>query len=180
MLRRLTVTLLTGAALALGAAPAAQATHYDHLLPAPGACANDTSTAAAHGDQVNAMLCELAWVRHKAGRQIVNSQIALHYATQRKSVDIATCSFSHTACGRSSFYWDSYYGYTKNVTFKLGENLGRGSGSMGTPRAIMSAWLHSDGHRGVLLNPAFHHNGVWLNPSGGWNYWVLHLGCQKC
>jgi uncharacterized protein YkwD len=43
-----------------------------------------------------------------------------------------------------------------------GENLAWGSGSYGSPRAIVNAWLHSPEHRANLLRPRFRRIGIGL------------------
>lgn len=55
-------------------------------------------------------------------------------------------------------------------SYSLGENIAWGGGSLGTPRAIVRAWMHSAGHRVNLLNPRFRHVGVGIAagvPPGG-------------
>jgi uncharacterized protein YkwD len=42
-------------------------------------------------------------------------------------------------------------------TASAGENIAYG---FETPRALVSAWMHSPGHRANILNPAFHRIGV--------------------
>ena len=42
----------------------------------------------------------------------------------------------------------------------LGENLAWGTGSLGTPRSTLEAWMDSRGHRANLLNRAFRDMGV--------------------
>jgi uncharacterized protein YkwD len=42
----------------------------------------------------------------------------------------------------------------------VGENLAWGAGSRATPRAIVSAWMHSPAHRANLLYPRFRDVGV--------------------
>ena len=44
----------------------------------------------------------------------------------------------------------------------LGENLAWGSGSLGSPRAIVRAWMRSPGHRRNILNPRYREIGVAL------------------
>jgi uncharacterized protein YkwD len=44
--------------------------------------------------------------------------------------------------------------------YLLGENLGWGSGSLGTPRAIMRTWMRSSAHRDAILNSRFRDVGV--------------------
>jgi uncharacterized protein YkwD len=49
----------------------------------------------------------------------------------------------------------------------MAENLAYGSGSDGSPRRIMRAWMHSDGHRYNILDPQLRqigigvHVGIW-------------------
>jgi uncharacterized protein YkwD len=42
----------------------------------------------------------------------------------------------------------------------VGENLAWGQGALGTPRAIVLAWLRSDGHRRNLFSDAWREMGV--------------------
>jgi uncharacterized protein YkwD len=41
-----------------------------------------------------------------------------------------------------------------------GETLAWGSGSYGTPRAVVRAWMHSPEHRAILLSPRYHLVGI--------------------
>jgi uncharacterized protein YkwD len=47
-------------------------------------------------------------------------------------------------------------------SWSVGENIAWGSGSSATPRAIVSMWMHSPGHRANILNGRFHEIGVGL------------------
>jgi uncharacterized protein YkwD len=44
--------------------------------------------------------------------------------------------------------------------WSVGENLAWGSGTLATPRSIVSAWMHSAGHRANILNGGFHVIGI--------------------
>jgi uncharacterized protein YkwD len=44
--------------------------------------------------------------------------------------------------------------------WSVGENIGSGSGTMATPRAIVEAWMESPGHRANLLSPCFRDVGI--------------------
>jgi uncharacterized protein YkwD len=47
-------------------------------------------------------------------------------------------------------------GYLSNGgAWRIGENLAWGTGELSTPRSIMAAWMHSDGHRANILLPAY-------------------------
>ncbi len=45
-------------------------------------------------------------------------------------------------------------------SWQLGENIGLGSGSQGTPASVMRSWMDSSGHRANLLDPKFDRVGV--------------------
>jgi uncharacterized protein YkwD len=66
---------------------------------------------------------------------------------------IATDVFAHGAFARRMLRFD--------VTGRIaGENLAWGTGSAGTARAIVAAWLASPEHRANLLRPSFRRIGV--------------------
>jgi uncharacterized protein YkwD len=53
--------------------------------------------------------------------------------------------------------------------WRIGENLAWGTGDLATPRSIMSAWMHSAGHRANILMPQYRQIGFGViagNPSG--------------
>jgi uncharacterized protein YkwD len=45
-------------------------------------------------------------------------------------------------------------------TWRVGENLGYGSGPLGSPRRLMQGWMESPGHRSAILRPPFEEVGV--------------------
>jgi uncharacterized protein YkwD len=54
--------------------------------------------------------------------------------------------------------------------WSLGENLAWGSGSLSTPAKIVTAWMHSAGHRRNILDSGFREIGIGIalgSPSGG-------------
>jgi uncharacterized protein YkwD len=53
-------------------------------------------------------------------------------------------------------------GYAPRIgrSWRVGENLGYGSGPLGTPRELMLGWMQSPGHRSAILQPAFEEVGV--------------------
>jgi uncharacterized protein YkwD len=55
-------------------------------------------------------------------------------------------------------------------SYTIGENIGWGGGSLATPRAMVSAWMHSAGHRANILSRSFRMIGVGIAngaPTGG-------------
>jgi uncharacterized protein YkwD len=51
-----------------------------------------------------------------------------------------------------------------NVGYEIGENIGWGTFSLGTPRAIVAAWMASPGHRANILDPHFRDTAVGVSP----------------
>ena len=57
-----------------------------------------------------------------------------------------------------------------NCSWGVGENIAYGTGRHGSPRRIVSAWMHSPDHRANILNRSFQHIGVAVSsgtPSAG-------------
>jgi uncharacterized protein YkwD len=61
-------------------------------------------------------------------------------------------------------------GYARGYSsWLIGENIAWGGGRRSSPRAIMSMWMHSPGHRANILSASFRHVGVGIaadTPSG--------------
>jgi uncharacterized protein YkwD len=51
-----------------------------------------------------------------------------------------------------------------NVGYEIGENIGWGTLSLGTPRAIVAAWMASPGHRANILDTHFRDTAVGVSP----------------
>ena len=73
--------------------------------------------------------------------------------------DVSCGVFSHEPCGRP---FDTVFAsFTRSASaFQIGENIAWGTGTFGTPRSIMNAWLHSAGHRENILTASFTELGV--------------------
>ena len=91
-------------------------------------------------------------------------QPALQRAARAHSRDmIRRDYFSHDTKGRYTFGRRlRRFGYTPKGYryYAAGENIAYGSGSKGTPRSIMNAWMKSPGHRRNILNGKFRGIGV--------------------
>src|SRR3954469_10851930 len=154
-LRRLGAVILAPLtlALALGATTAAEAS--------AAGCANATA-AVARAPEASVS---------KAVRCLVNAQRAEHHlsalrpapalrrAADRHSRDMVLRRFfAHVAPGGSTLTdrvrRAGYSGFT------LGEDIGWGTDALGTPAAIVDAWMHSAGHRAIILHAAFREIGV--------------------
>jgi uncharacterized protein YkwD len=51
-----------------------------------------------------------------------------------------------------------------NVGYEIGENIGWGTFSLGTPRAIVAAWMASPGHRANILDAHFRDTAIGISP----------------
>jgi uncharacterized protein YkwD len=51
-----------------------------------------------------------------------------------------------------------------HVVYTVGENIAWGTLWLGTPRAIVRAWMDSPGHRSNILNRSYRYTGIGINP----------------
>ena len=140
------------------------------LLPAapPQAapCANaDTVPGLVNGKQVRqATLCLINVKRRSAGRKPLRHNAGLALAGRRHARDMVRRRyFAHDSkAGRSFDDRIRSAGYLRGARggAVMGENLGWGSGSLATPRAMVRSWMRSPGHRANILRPAFREVGI--------------------
>ena len=107
--------------------------------------------------------------RANAGLGGVTQNASLDVVAQIRAQEIVQ-SFSHTRPDGSSCFsvLDQYS--IPNTT--AGENIAAG---YGTPEAVMTGWMNSDGHRANILNGAFGQVGIgyYTDPNGVYGtYWV--------
>lgn len=120
-----------------------------------------------------ATLCLMNAERRAHGLRPLRSQGSLHRAAQRYARSMVRQGFfDHVSpAGSTMMTRVRATAYLKRAgSYSLGENIAWGGGSLGTPRAIVRAWMHSAGHRANLLDPAFHDVGVGIAagiPPGG-------------
>src|SRR4030088_2339760 len=135
-------------------------------LPAPalagGGCAGASSrpTPARAAEFSGTTLCLLNRERSTHGRGHLHSHPALARAAWRHSRDMA----EHNYFAHGDFVGRlQRAGYFRGRrSWSVGENIAWGSGSNATPRADVSVWMHSPGHRANILNGGFHEIGVGL------------------
>ena len=53
---------------------------------------------------------------------------------------------------------------SSQVGYEIGENIGWGTLYLGTPRAIVAAWMASPGHRANILDAHFHDTAIGVSP----------------
>jgi len=56
------------------------------------------------------------------------------------------------------------YIHDSKVGYEIGENIGWGTLWLGTPGAIVTAWMASPGHRANILDPRFRDTGIGVSP----------------
>jgi uncharacterized protein YkwD len=151
--------------------------HVDRLLAPQAACPApaDTSTAA----QLGAMSCLVSYARTHAGVPALRESKTLDLAgTLKLNAEIRCGAFTHTPCGQPFQDVFGAAGYSLGTTYSVGENLAYGGGALGSPQAIMQAWLASPDHRQNLLSTdwtsfglALHSNATFLG-SGNVALWA--------
>jgi uncharacterized protein YkwD len=72
--------------------------------------------------------------------------------------------FSHVTPGGVGFVSRilRYRYATWSQPWALGENIGAGTGRLSTPAAMVAGWMHSPGHRAILLGRSYRVVGVGL------------------
>ena len=148
------------AAVTAASAPAAD-DPYAALLAPPGACgAAEDQLGLPHAVAEQTMLCFTNYARAQSGLVPLQLNATLTPAGDEKlRQDVSCGEFSHTPCSQP--FTTVFADYLKGAaSYSIGENILWGSGSYGTPRAAMNAWLHSTGHREDILTPSFRELGV--------------------
>lgn len=59
------------------------------------------------------------------------------------------------------------YIYSSRLGYEVGENIGWGSLWLGTPKAVVAAWMASPGHRANILDRRFRDTGIGVSPHLG-------------
>ncbi len=169
----LSPALLACIALALPAAASAAAP-----------CANaDVMPNAANMPSVkSATLCLLNAERTSRGRSALTSNGQLGKAAQGYSATMVRQRFFDHVSPSGSTLKHRVRGGTSYLrgrirSWSLGENIGWGQGSRGTPAAIVRAWMNSPGHRANILNCKAKAVGVGLaRKADGTPYWTQIFG----
>jgi len=122
---------------------------------------DDQTTAATAAASNAAIFCLLNSVRGAAGVPALTENAVLEAAaTAYAKAMVADRFFSHTGADGSSLS-DRIRktGYLTGA-WTIGENLALGGGALSTPRAIVEAWLNSEGHRRNIIDPDFREIGL--------------------
>lgn len=172
----LAVTLLALACVTASSVQAASK-RIDRLLAPKAVCPAPADTTATA--QLTVMSCLVNYARVHAGVPALHPSKALDLAGSLKlNADIQCGAFSHTPCGRPFQSVFSAAGYSLGTAYSVGENLAYGQGALGTPQAIMQAWLASPDHRQNLLSTNWTsfgvavHEGATFLGAGGVALWA--------
>jgi uncharacterized protein YkwD len=121
----------------------------------------------------SAVLCLVNAERRRHGLRALKNNARLRRAADRHSSDMVRRHyFDHrspsggdvVARARSARYIRS------SGSWQVAENIAWGSGRLGTPTAIVRAWMNSAGHRANILRGSLREAGVGVSartPSGG-------------
>jgi uncharacterized protein YkwD len=145
------------------------------------ALAFPTGRAGATAVQdVRAMKALVNVTRAQHGLRALRFAPLLDRSALLKAAAIRRCgSFSHTPCGAPFRRTFQQVGYTSRM---IGENIGWGTGDLGTPTSILNAWLGSPPHRANLLGGRWREAGVAvitapsLFGASDVRIWVLQFG----
>ena len=82
-------------------------------------------------------------------------------------LDLASVRHARSMAARNFFAHGNFVGRIRSANYlrgarswRVGENIAWGSGTLGTPAEIVDAWMHSPGHRSNILNRGFREIGI--------------------
>jgi uncharacterized protein YkwD len=122
-------------------------------------------------------------VRRTHGLHPIAASKGLRSAAKNHSRDMMSRDyFAHTSpTGSTLTHRVVTSGFITYGQWWAGETLAWGSGSYGTPRAVVKSWMHSPEHRAILLSPRYHLVGIgrvygtFLGHSGA-SVWTVDWG----
>ena len=124
--------------------------------------ADATTHTASAPDLAAATLCLVNAERQTAGRSPLAAHETLSRTAQAYASEmVATAHFAHVdSRGGSVSDRVLSVGGSLDPWLELGENLGWGTLSQGTPRALVTGWMNSPSHRDNVLYSTFNQVGV--------------------
>jgi uncharacterized protein YkwD len=115
-----------------------------------------------------ATLCLINRERASAGESPLTADPRVASAAQSHSEDMAWGDYFEHVGPRGdtpvSRMRAAGYIYGSRVGYEVGENIGWGTLWLATPRAIVSAWMSSPGHRANILNSRYRDTGIGVSP----------------
>ena len=177
-LRRGSVAVLAGAAMALTAAPASAALPVAQLPCLPGISCDENQqplcdNAAVEPAKGNlaavrrATLCLLNHERAERGLGKLRQNRALRGVAAKYAKSMVNLHFFDHVSPQGSTFTDRIKRspYLRDANgYSLGENLAWGAGLLATPERIVKSWMASPGHRANILNGSFKDIGIGIAP----------------
>jgi uncharacterized protein YkwD len=121
--------------------------------------------------------------RTSRGLAAVKANVALVKAARAHSAEMVHRHyFSHNSYNGESFAARLVrfgYGRMGYSSWAVGECIAYGQGLLGTPQAIVRAWMRSAAHRAIILTPRFRAVGVGVHSGtyvGGASFFTLDFG----
>jgi uncharacterized protein YkwD len=151
------------------------------------ACAHATASPSnvASKTAVRTTACLLNQERANRGLGDLRLNGRLSAAAARHARDMVRRRyFSHFSPSGSSFLQRiKRVGYLSRArSWSAGENIAWGSGGLGTPRAIVRAWMNSQGHKANILSRRFREMGLGIarrSPRGRGATYVNTFGVRR-
>ena len=120
--------------------------------------ANEEPTAISLEVTERATFCLINKERTTRGLRALN---------RNKRLDLASRRHARSMAARNFFAHGNFVGRIRSANYlsgarswRVGENIAWGSGTLGTPIEIVDAWMHSSGHRANILNRGFREIGI--------------------
>lgn len=165
-LAAITTGSLLGASPALGA-PAGQARA---AATPPVACQSSNLRPTSEDlERIRAaILCLVNRERTARGESALHIDRHLAQAAQAHTESMASGNyFDHAGPGGQTpldRMRAAGYIYNSHIGYDVGENIAWGTGSLGTPSAIVAAWMASPGHRANILDPRYRDTAIGVSP----------------
>ena len=106
-----------------------------------------------------ATLCLVNRERAANGERALQPNAALRQSAQGHTDSmVAENYFEHDGPGGQTPLQrmrDAGYIYSSQIGYAIGENIGWGGAQLGTPKAVVAAWMASPGHRANILDPRY-------------------------
>ena len=133
--------------------------------PSSARCPNQTAepSSISQGQYTQAVICLVNYERVTHGLQPLRMNARLGNASYGHAADMRTHNyFAHVSpAGSTPKARDFRAHYLPGIgRWKIGEDLAWGGGTGGTPRSIVSAWMHSTVHRHEILTAGYRDIGV--------------------
>jgi uncharacterized protein YkwD len=129
----------------------------------PGARSRVIDTVAGRREARDALLCLMNRERRRRGLRPVRMNPSLTRAAQTHSrAMVRDRFFAHVGPGRAATLTSRLRAaryIPRRGAWAVGENIGFGTGVLGSPLAMHRAWMHSTPHRHDILQPRFREAG---------------------